>query len=169
MHTIVQAATDEHRQHTRALFYEYLTWANALLGQEFDIHFAIDEMIEQDMRELYKFSPPDGRLLLALNGADAQGCACMRRIGPQMAELKRMYVRPAWRRSGVGRALLAASIAEARAAEYMTLRLDSTRFMHAAHALYQSAGFRPIAPYPESEIPAQYHAHWVFMERGLTD
>jgi hypothetical protein len=45
-------------------------------------------------------------------------------------------------------------------------RHDSPDFMTAAHALYRAHGFTAIAPYPESEIPDQYKAHWVFMERS---
>jgi hypothetical protein len=39
--------------------------------------------------------------------------------------------------------------------------------MTAAHALYRSRGFAPTVPYPESEIPDEYKAHWVFMELTL--
>ena len=78
-----------------------------------------------------------------------------------------MYVRPAYRRKGVGRALVDATIKEVRAAGYSTLRLDSARFMTDAQALYRSAGFREISPYPQSEIPEQFRVYWVFMELPL--
>lgn len=84
-----------------------------------------------------------------------------------MAEIKRMFVRPASRGQGVGRMLLEALIAEARQIGYSTIRLDSTRFMKAAHSLYRSAGFQEIGPYQESEIPPEFHQHWVFMEKHL--
>jgi GNAT superfamily N-acetyltransferase len=75
-----------------------------------------------------------------------------------------MYVRPAFRRKGIGRALAQRLISEARGIGYASIRLDSTRFMKAAHALYRSLGFREIEPYPESEIPPEFQSHWVFME-----
>jgi hypothetical protein len=50
---------------------------------------------------------------------------------------------------------------------YPRIRLDSARFMKAAHSLYRSAGFQEIDPYPESEIPAKFQEHWVFMEKSL--
>ena len=78
-----------------------------------------------------------------------------------------MYVRPAFRRVGVGRALVDAAVAEMRSAGYAALRLDSAGFMADAHSLYRAAGFREIASYPESEVPAAFHRHWVFMELPL--
>ena len=55
----------------------------------------------------------------------------------------------------------------AREIGYTHLRLDSARFMHAAHRLYCSAGFEEIDPYAESEIPEQFQSNWIFMEREL--
>lgn len=169
MLTIFQAdiAHAEHRRHVRALFWEYLGWANARLDEAFGIRFDIAEIIEQDMADLQKFAPPHGRLLLADYEAAIAGLACMRPIGAGVGEIKRMYVRPAYRRRGIGRALLEAAIREARRTGYATLRLDSARFMKPAQALYRDLGFAEIAPYPESEIPEAYRAHWVFMELPL--
>ena len=93
----------------------------------------------------------------------------MRTIGPQIAEIKRTYVRPAFRRRDIGRALIDTAIKEVRAAGYSTLRLDSARFMTVAHAVYPAAEFRDISPYLESEIPAAYHPFWVFMELSLVN
>ena len=91
----------------------------------------------------------------------------MRKIREDIGEVKRMYVRPAFRGQGIGRALLDALIQEAGQIGYPRIRLDSTRFMKEAHALYRSAGFVEIAEYPESEIPAQFREHWIFMEMVL--
>ena len=167
MATIHQVETEEDRAHVQDLFLEYLRWANQGLNEEFGIDFDIEAMVERDMAGLEIFMPPDGRLLLAMEGARAAGLACMKRIREDMGEIKRMYVRPEFRGQGMGRALVDTLIAEARKIGYPALRLDSTRFMAAAHALYHAAGFREIEPYPESEIPPQFHQHWVFMEKKL--
>ena len=119
------------------------------------------------METLGIFMPPEGRLLLAYEDGAAAGCVFVRTIGPQLAEIKRMYVRPAYRRRGIGRALVDACIAQMRAAGSTTLRLDSARFMADAHAVYRAAGFRDRGPYPESEIPPEFREHWVFMELQL--
>jgi putative acetyltransferase len=165
--SVVQAVLGEHDAIVYGLFEEYLKWACAALYREYSITFDPDAILEHDMSDVGIFLPPVGRLLLAYDDALVAGCACTRTIGPQTAELKRMYVRPAHRRKGVGRVLVDATIKEVQAASYATLRLDSARFMTDAHELYRSAGFREIAPYPQSEIPEQFRAHWVFMELPL--
>jgi GNAT superfamily N-acetyltransferase len=167
MTSILQARAEEDRALIRELFWEYLEWANRRLNEEYDIDFDIESMLERDMSKLEVFLPPYGRMLLAIEGATAAGIACMRRIGKDTGEIKRMYVRPEFRRRGIGRALVEALIAEAQGIGYTTMRLDSTGFMAAAHSLYRSMGFREIEPYPESEIPLQFQQHWVFMERQL--
>lgn len=167
MTSIHQAETEEDRLQVRALFWEYLQWANERLKKEFDVNFEIESMLERDMAELEIFTPPHGRLLLASEESQAAGIACMKRIREDMGEIKRMYVRPEYRGRGVGRALLEALLAEAQQIGYPTVRLDSTRFMKAAHSLYRSAGFQEIEPYPESEIPPEFQRHWVFMEKRL--
>ena len=58
-------------------------------------------------------------------------------------------------------------VEEMRTAGCARLRLDSARFMADAHSLDRAARFREIEPYPESEVPAAFHAHWVFMELPL--
>ncbi len=167
MLSVLRVETDDHRRQVRELFWEYLVWANAQLDREFDISFDIRQLLEDDMVTLHKFAPPHGCLLLAYAQGALAGCACLRMIGPQVGEIKRMYVRPQYRRKGVGRALVAGLIDEACQMGYHTLRLDSARFMQDAQALYRSFGFSLIAPYAESEIPEAFRAHWIFMERPL--
>lgn len=164
---IIPVETDEHRRHVRELFWEYLQWANSMLSQEFGIRFDIRTMVDQDMAELRKFAPPEGRLLLGQWGTEIAGCTCLRKIGEGVGEIKRMYVRPGYRGKGIGRSMLEAAIQEARHIGYSKIRLDSTRFMKEAHALYRSFGFQDVEPYPESEIPEEYRSHWIFMELAL--
>ena len=98
------------------------------------------------------YAPPDGRLLLAWDGAEAAGCAALRRFAEGVGEMKRLYVRPAWRRTGIGRALAEAIIAEARAIGYATLRLDTLPTMTTAQHLYRTFGFQEIAAYRANPI-----------------
>ncbi len=164
---IFQARIPDQHDQIRTIFTEYLQWGATRLQQEYAILFELESMIEQDMRKLDTFAPPAGRLLLAEIDGQIAGCICMRQIGPDTAEIKRMYVRPPFRHCGVGRALLESAVQAARETGYARVRLDSTRFMHAAHALYRSIGFCPIEAYPESDIPPQYYIYWVFMELPL--
>jgi GNAT superfamily N-acetyltransferase len=98
------------------------------------------------------YGPPRGVLLLAqVDGAPA-GCVALRPESGDAAELKRLYVRDAFRGQGLGRALTEAAIDAARELGYARLRLDTTPSMRAAIAMYQSMGFRDIAPYGKSPI-----------------
>ena len=78
-----------------------------------------------------------------------------------------MFVDPGFRRIGAGRAILEGLLKAAKKAGYHKVRLDSPRFMEAAHALYRSFGFRDIAAYPEMEIPEAFIDYMVFMELDL--
>jgi GNAT superfamily N-acetyltransferase len=166
--TIREARDDEaDRSRVGELFWEYLQSANEGVNEEFNVNFDIETMLEEDMADLEKFLPPAGRLLLAMDGDHVAGIGCLKSLKPNVGELKRMYVRPAFRGRGIGRALFDSLIAEASLIGYRSIQLDSAGFMHAAHGLYRSAGFQDIDPYPESEIPPEFQKHWVFMAKGL--
>ncbi len=154
-------------QAIRALWTEYLTWGNNELEARHGFRLPVIEAIEHDLASIAKFQPPGGRIYLAFVDNVAVGIACMQRIGPVTAEVKRMFVRPSSRREGLGRAMLERVLEAARADGYWSIRLDSPDFMTAAHALYRSSGFVDIKPYPESEIPDDYKGYWVFMEKIL--
>jgi GNAT superfamily N-acetyltransferase len=164
---IREAELPEDLSAVERLWLAYLTWGNDGLVERHGFRLPVHDFLERDLRSVAKFQRPDGRLLLAFEDDLAVGIACMQRIGPETAEIKRMYVDPMHRRRGLGRAMLAQLLHEAQTTGYERVRLDSPDFMTAAHSLYRASGFTHIAPYPESEIPEQYKPHWVFMERQL--
>ncbi|MGO9308058.1 MAG: GNAT family N-acetyltransferase [Spirochaetia bacterium] len=166
--TILQAAMPEHHAPVRDLFAEYLRWVCARIYDEYKAVFDAESMIVSDMQKIGIFLPPQGILLIALEDGRAAGCACTRTIEPGVAEMKRMYVRPSFRRRGIGKALVQQTIETTRKRDFAVLRLDSAEFMHDAHALYRSFGFEDIPPYSGSEIPVEYRKHWVFMELNLS-
>ena len=108
------------------------------------------------------YAPPDGRLLLVIDGDRAVGCVAIRKLGDGICEMKRLYVQPGHRGQGLGRRLAEAVIAEARAIGYRKMRLDSLTSLKEAAGLYQSLGFLEIPPYRYNPLPEA-----VFMELAL--
>ena len=108
------------------------------------------------------YAPPRGRLLLACRGKETAGCVALRPFAPDTCEMKRLYVRPAYRSGGVGRLLAEQIIHEAGTAGYRRMRLDTLPTMEAALALYRRLGFREIAPYTVNPVKGA-----VFLELQL--
>lgn len=98
------------------------------------------------------YVPPAGGIWLAWDGAEAAGCVALHALTPEIAEVKRMYVRPASRGRGIARELGERVIAEARELGYARLRLGTLTTMFAAQNLYSSLGFEPIPPYRSVEL-----------------
>jgi GNAT superfamily N-acetyltransferase len=95
--------------------------------------------------------PPQCLYLAEVDGHPA-GTGGLKRIGPEVAEIKRMYVDPAFRNSGVARAVLRRLIADGQAAGYSRLQLETGVWMVEAHALYRSCGFVDSPPFPDPEF-----------------
>lgn len=124
----------------RRLFREYAA----------SLPFALDfQDFDRELAELPgAYTPPRGILLLA-RGA---GCVGLRPIDETTCEMKRLYVRPSARGTGLGRRLAEAVVAEARARGYAQMRLDTVPGMDAAQALYEQLGFHDIPPYRPNPI-----------------
>ena len=151
---IVAAESAAQIERVRELFREY---ASAL---EVDLCF---QGFEQELAGLPgRYAAPDGRLFLALAGEAVAGCVGLRKIADEVCEIKRLYVRPAFRGQGTGRGLAEAVIGAARQSGYSTLRLDTLPSMKEAIALYRSLGFKDAKPYYET-----CGVHSVFMELEL--
>lgn len=99
------------------------------------------------------YVPPGGALFIAHSDDDLAGCVALRPLGGGIGEMKRLYVRPAYRSVGLGRQLVAAVVLAARQAGYTQLRLDTLPSMAAAQGLYGRLGFVETAPYNDKYLP----------------
>jgi putative acetyltransferase len=99
------------------------------------------------------YDAPHGALLGARAGGTLAGCVALRRIDDERGELKRLYVRPDERRTGLGLALAEAAIDEARRLGYRRILLDTSPGMEKAQALYERLGFVDTQPYTQNPVP----------------
>jgi GNAT superfamily N-acetyltransferase len=158
-----------HEADLREVLTAYLEEGAARLERAFGFEQDIPAAAEYVMRHLNQFAPPAGRLLLVVEDDAVLGCGGLRPIAPGVAEIKRMYLRPEARGRGLGRQLLEALLAASRQEGYQQIRLDTDGLMPAAIQLYRTAGFVSCDPYPESEIPVEFHDRWLFMRRDPAD
>jgi ribosomal protein S18 acetylase RimI-like enzyme len=139
MNTYLQAASGEDYEAAKALFREYAIAINVNLGFQ---HF--DEELDR-LQEMY--AAPQGGIILCKQDKEWIGCVAVRKIDDRTGELKRMYVKPGFQNTGIGKALLSHALELARECGYEKIRLDTLNYMKPAIQLYQQAGFYEIAPY----------------------
>jgi len=107
------------------------------------------------------YAAPRGTLLLAWVEGELAGCCALRPIDDvdvaNAAEMKRLYVRPAFRRFGLGRLLAEAVLDAARQMGYSSVLLDTLDDMEAARALYEELGFVEVPPYYHNPIAGSHY------------
>jgi len=138
---------------TRQIFTEYATQLGIdLCFQNFDAELACLPG---------EYSEPRGALLLALVDGEAAGCCGLRALDsvdyPNAAEMKRLYVRKAFRRFGLGRQMVEAMLDAARMAGYHSVLLDTLSDMESARALYAELGFVDIPPYYHNPVSGAHY------------
>ncbi len=139
MLAIVPGETEGQVAQVRELFTEYA----AALG--IDLSF---QNFDQELAGLPgEYAPPAGRLFLAFWDRELAGCVALRKLSAGTCEMKRLYVRPAFRGKGIGRGLALKVTEEARQIGYRRMRLDTLPTMKEAAVLYRSLGFCEIEPY----------------------
>jgi putative acetyltransferase len=153
MTRLVQASTERELRVIAELFREYAA------GTGIDLCF---QNFEEELKTLPgKYGPPRGRLYLLFDNDLAAGCGALRPMDvgvtalavPERAEMKRLYVRPQFRRRGFARILTEKLIQDARELGYRSIYLDTLRSMTAARNLYASLGFVAADRYYENPLP----------------
>jgi putative acetyltransferase len=151
---ISEACWPEDRETVTGLFHEYVTSLAA------DISF---QDVEAEIATLPgKYARPGGVVLIARSedrGAEDAGIIAYRMLEPAVCEMKRLYVRPAFRGRHVGWELAEELIFDARQRGYRTMLLDTLSSMQPAIELYRRLGFRPVPAYYDNPLPgASYMA-----------
>lgn len=155
MEVIRPASSDGEFAQARVLFEEYAA------GLAIDLCF---QGFAQELENLSRmYGPPRGVLLLAEVEGVPAGCAAVRPLGDIICELKRVYVRPDCRGTGLGRRLTERAMQSARELGYQRIRLDTLPQMQAAQRLYENLGFLDIPAYYGKPMSGQR-----FMEAVLS-
>ena len=141
---IIEVNSGELISKAKELFQEYAE----SLG--FDLSF---HNFQQELNDFPgQYSPPKGRLFLALSGKEVIGCVGLRPFDRDICEMKRLYVKPDFRGRKAGRMLAEATIKAGKSIGYKVMRLDTLMSMKSANVLYKSLGFRRIDPYRYNPI-----------------
>ena len=149
-----QAKSKNEIEHIRKLFLEY--------AQSLDFNLCFQDF-EEELKELPgEYAQPEGSLILAVYESNVAGCVALRKLSEGICEMKRLYVRPAYRGKGLGKKLAVKIIEEGRKIGYKKMRLDTIPSMVEAIALYRFLGFKEIEPYRYNPIEGA-----IYMEMEL--
>ncbi|QHI99087.1 GNAT family N-acetyltransferase [Xylophilus rhododendri] len=133
--------------------------------QEYVESLAVDLTFQDVSAELIalpgEYAEPRGGLLLALVDGEVAGCCAIRPMDlsdyPNACEMKRLFVRRAFRGFGLGRQLAEATLDLARRAGYANVLLDTLDEMESARVLYADLGFEDIPPYYHNPIAGAHY------------
>ncbi len=162
-----------HRDELIELNVEYLSWVFAGIEELFGI--PADEVVGMSAREYASRvidkvcgdPPPRGIFYLVRVDAGLAGMGGLRFLRTGVAEIKRIYFRPAFRGMKLGELTLRRLLADAGAFGYESVCLETALFMKSAHRLYEANGFSDCSAYEGVEVPPEFHGRWRFMERKL--
>lgn len=144
-----------------SLFTEY---TQMLVSHDPSFRIYLDiQHYEDEIRNLEaKYGRPEGRLYLALWEGKAAGCIALRKLDDGCCEMKRLYVRPAFRGNKIGEALVDRIIQDAKAIGYRHMLLDTLPFLESAIHMYRKRGFYEIPCYNDSPVETT-----IFMQYDL--
>jgi putative acetyltransferase len=151
--TLVPPSFPEAAPAVRAIFQEY--------ADELGINLQFQDFAQELAQLPADYAAPRGHILLALVEGAIAGCCALRPLDTSdyadAAEMKRLFVRKAFRGFGLGRQMVEAMLDFARQAGYQCVLLDTLDDMEAARALYTDLGFETIAPYYHNPVPGAHY------------
>ncbi|MCI8465770.1 MAG: GNAT family N-acetyltransferase [Lachnospiraceae bacterium] len=141
----------EFLQETGILFAEY---TDMLIAGDstFRDYLAIQRYDEELEHLEEKYGRPEGRLYLAYGDGALAGCIGLRKIDARNCEMKRLYVRPAFRGKGIGNQLVQRILSDAKEIGYTHMLLDTLPFLEHAVHIYKKLGFYEIEAYNDSPM-----------------
>ncbi len=150
----IDRLTDRARQdQVESLEREYFDWVNSEFGSDLGIALNTDTMIANDLAELEIYLPPDGAMLLASDDGQLAGMVFLTRLRPDAAQIRRMYVRPACRRNGLGGALFRASGRPRTHHRLLPPAPGEPALLGRGARRLHPPGLCSVDAYPESEVP----------------
>lgn len=140
-----------HKAEVKELFSEYMDMLIA--GESKFSEYLVIQNYDDELEHLeHKYGMPEGRLYLLYDDGRLAGSVGLRRIDGENGELKRLYIRPAFRGKHYGEMLTRRILADAREAGYSHILLDTLPFLRTAIAMYERLGFYRIEQYNDSPI-----------------
>ena len=139
----------------RDLFQEY--------EKELDENICFQSFDTELKDPLNKYGSPDGDLILAYWNGEVAGCIALTKMKDgDSCEMKRLYVKPEFRKNKIGRLLIEELLNSAKERNYKRMRLDTFQKLQAAVHLYHQYGFENISAYYNNPLPGV-----VYMEKAL--
>jgi GNAT superfamily N-acetyltransferase len=165
-----------HRFQVFDLMAEYHEWMAKEIRERGKIDFlavrgfsSFREYVASDFDRLISKVSSRGLFYLVEFDGTIIGMGALDQIREKTGAIKRMYIRPAYRGKGIGKALLQQLLKKAKEFGYHSVYLDTAKFMTAAHNLYRSFGFVECEEYPETEILPRIRPYWLCMKKTLED
>ena len=163
---ILPALTAEHFAQYQELVDELMAWDSEMSAElGLDVDMLLDFLYNRPGDTAYEQAHPD--VFLATDEGSLAGCGALKRLSREAGELSRLYVRPAFRGRGIGKAILEVVLEKARVTGYKRVCLETAVFMTSAHALYRSLGFQETEAF--RSVPEGLKDAEMFMELWLAE
>jgi GNAT superfamily N-acetyltransferase len=169
MDTLIKTYDSSFRQPLEQLLYDYLVLTAHVVKEapwsyELDDD-KIDEALAFTFADLSMFVPPHGQIFVATIANELVGTTAIKMMRPDVAELKRMYVKPDFQGRHIGEDLLVTALKTARDFGAKEIFLESPPPFKSAHNLYRKHGFEDFEEYSEASIPDEVKFDWVWMKK----